>query len=299
MLSSNAPFSEEGFAAVIRDLERVWLQLDSSASGDLGGVVGQSWPQSAQDQTVQTGGDPPVTQAQLDAAIGAIPSVTYPISIANGGTGSISSPLARLALGVSFANSFSVSTAGSGTFTVPAGVTRICINIVGGGGRGDGSTGGYASVAGILYVDGVISGGGGGSLIAAFDVTPGESFAYTCGASGTIGSSAGNSSFSGTGVSLFAYGGNYGYRGASGGPGYGGIPIVSLLAASRNPIAFGFRGHAGTCSGYITGGGITVLSGGNNGGPATGIMSGGGYAASSAGDGSWSAAQDGQVLVLY
>lgn len=64
---------------------------------------------------------------------------------------------------------------GSGTWTVPAGVTKIFVEAWGGGGGGNW----YAGGGGSGYVCGIIN------------VTPGSSFAYAVGASGSGGSSTG------------------------------------------------------------------------------------------------------------
>lgn len=202
MLSSNARFDEQGQAAIIRDLERHELML--------GG--GDGTPQSANDQTVgQDGnaGSPAATQDDLDAAlaelrdyfnglIGALPSVSYPISIPNGGTGAITIAAARQNIGAikGVQATGSPWTSGTSNFTVPAGVHRIMLIAIAGGGGGiryvySGATGlycgsysGSACDTGISVYCGGPGGGDGGSCFAFLDVTPGEVIAISIGAGG-------------------------------------------------------------------------------------------------------------------
>jgi hypothetical protein len=204
MLSSNARFDEQGQAAIIRDLERHELLL--------GG--GDGVPQSANDQTVEQdggAGSPAATQEDMDAAlaelrdyfngligaglIGALPSVSYPISIANGGTGA-SSVLAALSAFTLRRSSSTIYTSGSGTFS-PSKDGLLTTVVIGGGGGGSSyvaggnlgyiapSSGGSPTVL-LRYAERGGGGGAGGIIVAVFSVTAGEVFNYAVGSGGAV-----------------------------------------------------------------------------------------------------------------
>jgi hypothetical protein len=301
-ISTNAPFNEFGNSMILRDIEQLYLALNGAGTGSSGD--GQTQDQS--EATSQDSGGLPdlsglATTDYVDAAIAGIPDVPYPISIANGGTDSTTAALARLALGVSFGSYTHITTPGSGTFTVPAGVSRLCVNIIGGGGVGDGGTGGFATVSGVTISDGTLSGGSGASIVASFDVTPGESISYVCGAKGVYGVSAPSaSSISGTGLTMDANGGSNASRG--GAVGYGGAAIISAFSAARNGFAIGMPGTNGCSSGTISAGGITFTQSGNL-NVESAVVYGAGYASGTGylyGRANWtSGANDGRVLFLY
>lgn len=123
-------------------------------------------------------------------------------------------------------NKATFSASGSYTWTVPNCAEEICIEIWGAGGGGGG---GYGSTP--YYVGG--GGGGGGYGSQCFQVTPGNSYSITVGAGGngggysSNGNSGSNSSVSGTGISITAYGGSYGTGATSSSGGTGGAGATS------------------------------------------------------------------------
>lgn len=101
-LSSNAPFSEFGQSMILRDIEQIYLALNGAGVGSAGD--GQTQDQSVA-QTQETGDSGGITDlsglATVDYVnqvanqlLDSIPAVTYPISIANGGTGQTTQQLA-------------------------------------------------------------------------------------------------------------------------------------------------------------------------------------------------------------
>lgn len=295
----------QGYAALTRDLERMSLSFGMGGN-DFGGGV----PKSANDQTVAQDGNygyQAVTtdmladlEARLLSIIGSIPVVTYPTSISHGGTGSTSASAARIALGMVPSSYTAITTPGSGTFTVPAGVNRILVNLIGGGGVGDASTGSFATVSGVTISDGVLQGGSGASIVASFDVVPGESISYVCGAKGVIGvSNGGASSISTADIGFSAGGGQNSNRGSS--VGIGGSILSTLIPASRNPIHISCCGTNGGSSGSISGGGIVFKPSGivNVYSPLV-VSAAGALIDTLTGGGNWTAsARNGAVVFYY
>lgn len=204
-ISTNAPFNEFGQSMILRDIEQLYLALNGAGTGSPGD--GQTQDQSA--ATSQDSGGVPdlsglATTTYVDQVaqdiLSSIPTITYPISIANGGTGSSSAEGAKDAFGglISTRNGARF-TSGSSSWTVPSGVKRIlCVMVGGGGGAAgyDGSTGNLGYIAtssggsptrlleAFAYPGG---GGSGGCAIVEFDVLPGDSVAYSVGSGGSGG----------------------------------------------------------------------------------------------------------------
>lgn len=255
MLSGNINIEDDdwdsvrqGYAALTRDLERIYLSYGLGGN-DFGGGT----PKSANDQTVMQDGNygyQAVTtdmlddlearfNEALDAAIPSIPAVTYPISIANGGTGQITQQLAINALAGAVTKWYGLVgdstnialrklpvsgtrkttyTSGSGNFTVPAGVYFISVVMIAGGG---GKASADSVTASTFYVaatsGGVVTaymaniassgaGGSGGACVLFIPVTPGDVMAYVVGAGGGDNSNGSSSTFGGA----TAYGGQAG-----------------------------------------------------------------------------------------
>lgn len=221
MLSSNADFSENGQAAIIRDLERHELLLMGNASSDLGTSTGDTGPLAVNQAT---GVGPVVLTDQNWPNYIELPIVDYPISVPDGGTGATSLTGYVKGAGTSaLTGSSSVpwsdlsgvpttfqatlyssrtDVTSNGTFTVPAGIKQIRITMVGGGGGGGGApdvthsaTGYIAATSGaaattLIYNHGTTVGGGGGSgasIVVDLSVTPGEVLTCTIGAGGAAG----------------------------------------------------------------------------------------------------------------
>jgi hypothetical protein len=175
---------------------------------------------------------------------------------------------------------------GSGTWLCPAGVTSVLAECWGGGGGGG---------AGGSSTDG---GGGGGGEYAAqtVAVTPGNTYAYACGAGGAGGASTGNlpgsagasSTFTGNGsVTVTGHGGAGGPAtifgsAASGGSGSGNSTHHSGGSGGKAyPYTGGGGSSAGPSAPGNTGGqpgGAVAPTGGGNGGAGSGAANGTGAA---------------------
>lgn len=253
-ISTNAPFNEFGQSMILRDIEQLYLALNGAGTGSPGD--GQTQDQSA--ATSQDSGGVPdlsglATTTYVDNAIAAIPSVSYPISIANGGTGQTTATLALTALGVgsvgrwnSIASVFVTELlSGSGTYTVPANVYSLWVAMVGGaGGTGprpaDENSGEYSVTSGgsvskqFIRTYQAQPGGSGAIIFGCINVTPGQSLPYSIGAAGSHGSTGGigTAGTDGGDTTLqvgsntwVAGGGKAGYDWSGGGSGRGGIPV--------------------------------------------------------------------------
>lgn len=309
-LSSNAPFNEFGQSMILRDIEQIYLSLNGAGVGSSGD--GQTQDQAVA-QTQDTGDSGGITDlsglATIDYVdqlanelLDSIPTVTYPISIANGGTGAINDSDARKLLGLTFDNYVLFSTPGTSSWTVPSGVTRILVCVIGGGGCGDGSAGSWATSSGVSVVDGIVSGAGAAVIDVSFDVTPGESISYTVGAKGVYGVSNGGSS-SITTVAPMVYalagGGGNAIRGST--VGIGGVPSGIVTPIDRRAIAIGFTGQHGCSNGSVTIGAVAYRASGNVGAWANGIINtAGSNIPLYTGGGNWtSGAWDGAVAIFY
>lgn len=209
-ISTNAPFNEFGQSQILRDIEQLYLALNGAGSGGPGD--GQT-----QDQTAVTsqdsGGLPDLsnlaTIPYVDAAIAAIPSVTYPISIANGGTGAVtvSSALLNLLL-----TSGTYVERATGTFSLPG---KPCIIVViGAGGAGSdyyssASRGALATSGSTVYNNQAGSGGGaGGANIIRISKPITGNYTVSVGSGGIVGgANGGGSSVTVAGRSFGATGG--------------------------------------------------------------------------------------------
>lgn len=95
-LSTNAPFDEFGMSMVLRDIEQLYLKFNGAGTGSAGDG-------GTQDQTVGVTQDVDLSgyattdyvDAAAQAILDSIPTVTYPISIANGGTGATTKSAAK------------------------------------------------------------------------------------------------------------------------------------------------------------------------------------------------------------
>jgi hypothetical protein len=207
--SQNAPFSEDGQSMVLRDIETLFLALnqlqsdigippsgESTANG-LGAPADLPAGSTVDGRPIRVGQDPD--------------PVTYPITVANGGTGGTTAPAARTNLGLKTLATLdglnstvkSAYTSGSGLYSVPAGVTSLWILMVGAAG-GTGrrpakwNSGRYSVTAAGAVSDelvqwyGAQSGGAGAVLFGCIPAVPGGTMAYSVGAAGTHGSSTGS-----------------------------------------------------------------------------------------------------------
>ena len=193
-ISTNAPFNEFGQSQILRDIEQLYLALNGAGDGAPGD--GQT-----QDQSEDTSSDSGIgidlsglalktyVDARDDYVLSQMPSITYPISIANGGTGKITQQAAINALAGSVAADYaligdgvnvtmaslrafipkfgSITTVTSnGTFVVPSGKKYVVAFLIGGGGAGVG--GGVRCPGGAAAAQaaggGAGRGGGGGGL---------------------------------------------------------------------------------------------------------------------------------------
>jgi hypothetical protein len=85
-ISTNAPFNEFGQSQILRDIEQLYLALNGAGAGAPGD--GQTQDQSgAVEQDLSGLALKTYVDTRDDYVLGQIPSITYPISIANGGTG--------------------------------------------------------------------------------------------------------------------------------------------------------------------------------------------------------------------
>jgi len=207
-LSSNAPFSEFGQSMILRDIEQLYLALNGAGAGSSGESQTQDQSVSQDQSTGDSGAVPDLSGlasiAYVNAAIDAIPDVSYPISIANGGTGQVTNNLAVIALGLSvYTSTELITTTGAYSWTVPSGVTRVCIEAWGAGGGGGFTTATSTTVGYIASSSGgsptttltgtEVSNGGaggmGGYCYIIVPVTPGEVISGSIGAHGVAGSS--------------------------------------------------------------------------------------------------------------
>ena len=289
-ISTNAPFNEFGNSMILRDIEQLYLAMNDAGSGSPGD--GQTQDQS--EATSQyTGGLPDLsglaTTSYVDQVaqdiIDQIPTITYPISIANGGTAATTAAIARSNLGINALGTmlgtppttWSVFTSGSGTFTVPAGIYSIFVILVGAaGGSGPrpassattyyvaSSSGGSPTT--VLYTQFPRQDGGNGAVICGWvnDVTS-TSVGYSVGSAGTNGSigsiatpgtNGGDSYITIGSRTLTAGGGKQGVDYAGGAVASGGIP--SLSGANNQELLLC---QAGACS-YLSGSILTNNSGG-------------------------------------
>lgn len=264
MLSSNAPFNEKGFAQVIRDLENLYLTVSGSRQGDMGTSTGTNIGPLSVDQTTEPdgfGGSPLATLADLDAATAAIPRVTYPISIANGGTGATTLVAAMKALGI-IATGHDLKTSGS-SWSIPAGIKRVLAIAVGGGGGNSAYQ--YNSVA--YYVSssflgtndtsilvGSRGGGAGGAVAALLDVSSLSSLTISIGSGGSgttlsgAATAGGDTTISATGIAVTAKGGGAASDTA---PGYG-EGINCTFSGASVMWAYGIPGQDGRSTQYST-----------------------------------------------
>lgn len=260
-ISTNAPFNEFGQSMILRDIEQLYLALNGAGTGSPGD--GQTQDQSA--ATSQDSGGLPdlsglATTAYVDESIAAIPSVTYPISIANGGTGASTPPDARLGVGCikGITASGSPWTSGTPTFVVPDGVSRILVIVIGGGGgfaTGGSSTGTFFYVSSTsggatnYRVDYSVSGSGGGHggvAMAWVDVVAGETISMAIGTGGSASYPGGDGgsttvTFPSSGGVITASGGIGSYPAT---PGAGGT-VTSTVATGRNPIVLDLMATGG------------------------------------------------------
>jgi len=264
-LSSNAPFSEFGQSMILRDIEQIYLALNGAGVGSAGD--GQTQDQAVA-QTQETGDSGGITDlsglATVDYVnqlanqlLDSIPTVTYPISIANGGTGATSASLAIQNIGF-VGNSQSLYTSGSGTFTAPAGTKQVLVIAVGAGGGAYTATGiaCYVSAtsggATTQVVNRVSGGGGGGAVVALIDYSTSGPLSYNIGAGGTTGgtpTSGGASSVTGTSTAVTAGGGLLPVSVAAPGRG-GGEPANTSWTGAGVLWGYSVMGHHG--DGYTT-----------------------------------------------
>jgi hypothetical protein len=301
-ISTNAPFNEFGQSQILRDIEQLYLALNGAGNGAPGD--GQT-----QDQTAATsqdsGGLPDLsglaTISYVDESIAAIPGITYPISIANGGTGATTSITALRSLG-SFAYSSSIYSS-SGAQTVPAGVSRMRFVIIGGGGGGvDGDdTRLFTNIGDYTDVP-TVGGAGGGGEIGIFDVgvVPGESYTITCGPGGarsaTTASDGGFTSivFASDSLTLKVFGGSGATHERGGAGGYGATGYVTNPRA--NTTYYTISGQNGSTGG-LGGGSFSASIGGRgitSGGPEFGKGGNGAYPY-----GTGSAGEPGCAIIFY
>jgi hypothetical protein len=151
----------------------------------------------------------------------------------------------------------------NGTFAVPAGVTTMKVIAVGGGGGGGGS--GCAALTGGVTGQGSAGGGGAGCVVEQWiGVTPGQTLTHTIGTGGSggaggaastgatgntgaVGAVGAQTTVTGTGVSIIAYGGGFAvYSGANtttgGGGGFPGVQSIYTSATAVGVIGGGGYG---------------------------------------------------------
>ena len=195
-----------------------------------------------------------VTVSALASLIPNIATAVFPSAVAN----SSGTPMANTGTGTF-------------TFTVPANITALRITATGGGAGGQNGIGGGLGGAG---------GGAGGTVIKRATVTPGQVLTITVGAGGAASLGAGgNTTVSGTGISITASGAS----GQAGGAASGGE--INMTGGTGG---FAFEGNGGTLGNGRdgansfwsgAGGGAalgTAYGNSGNGFPATGFGSGGG-----------------------
>jgi hypothetical protein len=291
-LSTNAPWTEFGHSMVLRDIEQLWMAI---SAGNGSGLPGDG---ATQDKTLEMSQENGDGSGGLDLSkyatledINNLPSVEYPISVANGGTGSSSilDAIASLTLAYTVVTTYAT---GSGTFS-PSKTGRMLMVAVGAGAGGcninyDQTTLGYiatssgGSATQALSRSTVCGGGGsGGFCCAVVSVTAGEGFNYSVGSGGAAGSGGGNSTITYASggslgsLSVIAGGGLVGADNYGNGTGQGGVFFITFTA-TRCPIYSGSVGVAGAPArtvilasspgGYSGGGGgVGMLSVGGGG----------------------------------
>lgn len=134
------------------------------------------------------------------------------------------------------ARSQTVLTVGSGNYTVPAGMTRICIEVIAGGGAG-GSADGGSSQAGCGS-----GGGSGGYLRKWLTVVPGASLAYVVGAKGAKGATGNNAGGAGNDSTFSDGATTYTAKAGLGGASVGAAGTSVLLVAGGTPGAVSTNG---------------------------------------------------------
>ncbi|EED65666.1 hypothetical protein SR914_11870 [Comamonas testosteroni] len=175
----------------------------------------------------------------------------------------------------------------NGSFTVPAGVTKIFITAIGGGGGGGG---GKSGNLGNVEYQGGGGGGGGGACVNRnpYNVTPGQVLTIVVGAGGVgatasptssdrgnVGQPGGNTTVTGTGISIVAGGGAGGSPcvipswGNGGGPGPGGDGAPTPTGSVNGNSFYGGQSGSG-------GFGMSWPSGVSSSGPMYGGIGGGG-----------------------
>jgi len=139
---------------------------------------------------------------------------------------------------------------GTSTFTVPANVTQLKLRAWAGDGGGGGSTGGSTA--------GGSGGGGGGYAEGVVAVTPGQILTINIGAAGTAGAaganngaSGGNTTITGTGVSVSCTGGGGGIYATSG------TPVAGGLGGNASGLSFTQTGQNGG-AGFTYGAGLAA-----------------------------------------
>lgn len=138
---------------------------------------------------------------------------------------------------------------GSHSFTVPAGITQLYYILVGGGGGGN-----------VLNATSSLSGGGGQAISGVVAVTPGDTLSVQVGAGGSPGANGGNSTVTGTGVSLTALAGLA--NGQSRGYNNAGVLNTPAARPAGSPYygATNGAGTNGSASSTVPGVGKTVTS---------------------------------------
>lgn len=243
MLSGNISIEDDDWdsvrqshAALTRDLERIFLSI-----GQGGNDFGGGSPKSANDQTVQQDGNygyNAVTTDMLDEL-----------------EAQFQTELSRIPAGGLPTRTTMVTTAGSGTFTPPSGITQyLCIAVAGGAGHCTSIAADYyaaptsgGSATQTVIVTGHRVGGGGSASIAL--ITGGVSVNYSIGAGGnpgaSFGAAGGQTTITGTDVSITAYGGGVSQPGSGG---FGGAPPV--YSGANIAWHYGFPGQCGFNQGW-------------------------------------------------
>lgn len=207
--SLNAPFTEEGQSLIQRDIETLFLALQQLRA-TLGVTNNGNPTNSGQPAlvslppTTQIGGQPITQVVQQNA-----PAVSYPISVANGGTGATTAAAARTNLGalpVAPTTGLSAYNGSTANGTVPAGCYGLRILLCGAGASGGrayasptliGTTTDSASNTTSWYVTRASGGGGGAFAYLEVAVQPGDTVALTSGTGGAARTSDGQSGQSG------------------------------------------------------------------------------------------------------
>lgn len=119
-ISTNAPFNEFGQSQILRDIEQLYLAMNAAGTGGAGD--GQTQDQSSSNPVVPETEPIDLSQYATLDDLNNIPQVTYPISIANGGTGQTTQQAAIDAL--AGAVTIDLALVGNGTHVALGRVTR-------------------------------------------------------------------------------------------------------------------------------------------------------------------------------